>query len=542
MKKYVVLGGILLSLIFALPAWADETVTSSPPLDPEAVTPSTTPDSIPTSTLEIVTTTPDIILSSTTTPDIIPTTTPEISTTTDTTSTSTPTTTPIIDSGSSGNASQQNSFTTDQINQTANRIINYLQSQQSIDGKINDGSATDWAIMSFAVTNQYANDIQKDGVSLLKYEENYKLNDDPVNLNICATYPRHILAFLAAGIDKNNSAFTDLRNNILTTCYKDHLYGEPGINDDIFALFALIPTGSKIDDEIITDIINTIKTNQDSDGAFTYPWGAGADLTGATINALKYVQNNGAIIDQQILINAKQYLKTNQLADGGWGYGTGDVLTTSWVMMGINALGESQSDWTNSANKNPWNILIDNNKTDGSYESAWVPGTTDWFALQNAVPALLGKTWPIILEAKPQVFNYSGGSGCNNCQPIVEIIIPTSTPTTTIEITTSTTEITTTTLETIVVPTSTIVIAVDTSTTTTAPTQTISTIKKVLPKKIIKKTPRIIERNNVVTSTLPTNTPTEEIKKSNFAQVISSSKNSLIYLGHQLLKLLRNVL
>ncbi len=551
MKKYVIFGGILLSLVFALPTFATEEAptdtTSTPPTDEvvQTTTPTTTPDITPTTTPDI-TPTSTLETTPTTTPEISPTTTLEISTTTpDSTPTTTPetisTSTPSINSGStseSNNTPPPVIFTSSQINETVRRINNYLRSQQSPDGKIQDGTATDWAIMSFGAVGQYANEIKNGDKSLLNYEENYELND-PKTINICAGYPRHILAFLAAGIDTNHSAITNLRNNILSQCYQNNTYGEFGINDDVFALFALLSTGSTINDQIIIDIINAIKADQTNDGAFTFAGWAGADMTGAAINALKYAEYKGANIDPQILARAKQYLKNNQLADGGWGYGSSDVLTTSWAMMGINALHENQNDRINSGQKNPWNILIDSNKIDGSYESAWVPGTTDWFAIQNAVPALLGKTWPIILDAKVQTFNYVGG--CGNCQPVIEIITTTSTPTSTLPMATTTIEIATTSIELITVPTTTIE---TTSTTEITPTSTEknTSIKKIATKKANKTFQKNIDQKGQNDNSLINSNTTAEDKKNNFTTILSSSKNSIINFGHRLLKLLRNML
>jgi len=108
---------------------------------------------------------------------------------------------------------------------------------------------------------------------------------------------------------------------------------------------------------------------------------AGDDITGASINALKYAKDKGVVIDELILTNAKNYLKTTQQTDGGWGYGSSDVMTTSWVLMGINSMGEEQSDWFTSEGKNPWYPMTEKLNEEGYYESAWVEGSADWFAL-----------------------------------------------------------------------------------------------------------------------------------------------------------------
>lgn len=298
------------------------------------------------------------------------------------------------------------------IAEKAQAILNFLQSQQTEDGKIIDGGITDWAIISFAANNQYAEEIKKGGKSLLEFAQNYNFTDAS-ELNLCASYPRHLLALLSAGIATSESAIQSLNNKIKSAeCYKDNQYGQNGINDDVFALIALFSADTPVSEPIITDIISTITKDQTAEGAFTWAGFASPDITGASLNALRYAQNKGAILDQNIFTKAKAYLKTQQLNDGGWGFGQADALTTSWAMMGINALGEGQIEWTNSAAKNPWTVLTAQLNDQGYYEPSWAPGTIDWFGTKHAVPALLGKTWPLILAPKPSppAINNSIGS------------------------------------------------------------------------------------------------------------------------------------
>jgi len=343
----------------------------------------------------------------------------------------------------------------EEIKAAAEKILAYLNSQQDETGKISDGTVTDWIIMSFGANGKYADEIKNNGASLLDYEKKYNL-DDSSDMNSCASYPRHILALLSAGVAKNDLAIQGLKNKIDTICYKNNLYGQTGINDDIFGLLGLLAIDTPINEPIITDLINTIKADQTANGAFTFNGWAGADMTGAALNALKSAENKGATIEQNIYSKAKQYLKDNQLTDGGWGYSTvSDILTTSWALMGINALGEGQNEWFTSSGTNPWYPLVNQLNTAGFYESA---NSVDWFGMKHAVPALLNKSWPIILPVKVQ--NFSSGSNLSYLNTLPPIELPTTTiqttsttPTTTLEIATTTLEITTTTLET---PTTTI--------------------------------------------------------------------------------------
>ncbi|MBI5222730.1 MAG: terpene cyclase/mutase family protein [Candidatus Magasanikbacteria bacterium] len=339
------------------------------------------------------------------------------------------------------------------INTAVDKILAYLKSQQDATGKIIDGGITDWAIMAFASAGIYSEEVKNNGQSLLDYALSYNFTDSS-DLNLCAAYPRHILALLAGGMDKTNAKITEIKNKINSQCINGAAYGQNGINDDIFGLFALLATDEDITTTSIQNIIIAIKADQTADGAFTWAGWPGADITGGAINALKYAETKGASIEQQIYSNAKTYLKNAQLPDGGWGYGVSDALTTGWAVMGLDALGETGADWFTSSSTTPWHVLVNQLNDIGYYESAWVPGTVDWFAAKHAVPALLGKSWPVILPPKqntePNEQNTSATGASNNSQntetatsTAPSIAAPTSTIELVIEAPTSTTATTT---------------------------------------------------------------------------------------------------
>ncbi|MFH1291642.1 MAG: prenyltransferase/squalene oxidase repeat-containing protein [bacterium] len=373
--------------------------------NPESAT-TTLETSINTSTALSVTTTID--LQTLTTPTA--TSTPSTASTESSTSTE-PVTESLASYGVGGSQEDSSADTTPtttpetisnaEIQSAVDKIIKYMESQQTDDGKIIDGGITDWALMSFVADGKNPAEIASSpsaphndsDKTLLGAIISYDFTD-PNDLNLCATYPRHVLALYTAGVETSSSSIQNLLTKIRTECYVDNDYGQSGINDDVFALMALLIENQTTDQEIIQGIIKDIKADQTNDGAFTWDGWPGADITGAVINTLNYAKSKGLIIDQTIFDNAKTYLKSQQLDDGGWGWGSSDVLTTGWVMMGINSLSETQSDWF-KGEKNPWHVLVDNLNNDGYYESAWVPGTADWFAVKHAIPALLGQSWPI---------------------------------------------------------------------------------------------------------------------------------------------------
>ncbi len=459
--SFLVTGGLLVAIGTV---HADEITTSTDSIISEPQIPTTTIDiptstpEAPTSTIDIPTTTPEMPTSTTdiptTTPETptstptVPTSTPEIPTSTPETPTptSTPTSTPETGDTTSGDHTPPPTPILDsEIQSAVQKILDFLQSKQNGNGKILDIGTSDWAAMTFGANGIYSNEIQTSTTSLLYYLYNTNITDE---LNLCAAYPRHVLGLLSAGVSTNDTKITELKTQIKSQCDKNNGFGpDSEINDDIFGLVALTALGESVNNNFIQNTITSILSNQQPDGSFTsYGW-AGADITGAAMSALQYAKNNGANIDGNTLTRAKNYLKSTQLADGGWGWGVSDALNTSWALMGINALGETQADWFNSNGKNPWHVLLENLNNQGHYTSVWSADGIDWFGTKHSVPALLGKSWPIILAPKTPTNNTIGtGDASLQIATTTPIATTTTVVSTTIEMTTTstiTTELTT---------------------------------------------------------------------------------------------------
>lgn len=315
------------------------------------------------------------------------------------------------------------------ISATIEKVLAYIRSQQKNTGMIVDGATTDWLIMTFGAQGMYADDIALSQTSLLDFALEYNFTSQ-TELNVCAGYSRHVLALLAAGVPTDHEKVIETMGKVKSgECVSGGTYGESGINDDIFALFSLLATGEPASDSLVNMLVTSIKKDQTSNGAFTWDGWEGPDVTGAAINALKYATKKGIAVDSAVFTKAKEYLKHEQLADGGWGFGSSDVLTTSWAIMGINALSESQADWVHTGGKNPWHVLTSNLSPQGYYTSPFTGSKPDWFALKHAIPALEGASWPIILS--PHTSNGSSDNGCSSCSIADETTPTTTTPTST---------------------------------------------------------------------------------------------------------------
>ncbi len=469
--------------------------TSTDPIDTDDTT--TTIDTN-TSTLEITTTTPNET----------PTTT--ITSTTDTNINNT-TTLPNNTGGTNTSAQevQKSLISSVTIQDTINKILNFFRSNQSTNGLILDGGTSGWVAMSFSANNIYSDTIKNSETDLASALKQYNFSDT-ADLNLCAAYPRQILALDALGDSRTTASTKILVQKIKEQCFANGIYGQNGINDDVFGLIALLAHDEPANSTQIKTIISSIESDQTSDGAFTWAGYAGADITGAAINSLIYARNRGATIKESAIIKAKNYLKSTQLTDGGWNSGWGEeseILTTSWAVMGIDALGEGQAEWFKDA-KNPWYVLTEKIAGKEYYESAWAPGP-DWFAMKHAVPALAGKSWPTTITQR--IFSETPPTNSTGNSTNPEVISPTTTlviSTTTVEtfLTTSTTS-----TPNLIIATSTIIITNET-TTNTIPSLTTTTIDKIQKTKQLMKTKKNLLPKNIagekITSSTTTASPT----------------------------------
>src|SRR3989338_1136411 len=100
-----------------------------------------------------------------------------------------------------------------------------------------------------------------------------------------------ILALAAAGKDPRTFGSSDLISK-LKSFYDGTQLGEIGIlNDDIFGLLALIASGEKSDETIVTSVKNFILSKQNADGGFSFAVEGGSDTntTSAAVMALRSV-------------------------------------------------------------------------------------------------------------------------------------------------------------------------------------------------------------------------------------------------------------
>lgn len=211
-----------------------------------------------------------------------------------------------------------------------------------------------------------------------------------------------ILALTAAKKDPRTFGEVDLIVK-LKSFYDGTQLGEAGIlNDDIFGLLALVASGEKTSEALVSGIKTFVLSKQNADGGFSFAVGGTSDTntTAASIMALRAA---GVPALDKALVDAGAYLKLAQNDDGGFPYdpksswGTAsDASSDAWVMMAVKALGEDASRWVHGG-KTPVMHMESLKQENGSYfyqagggEDSFTPVTTSY-----ALLALSGKTLPV---------------------------------------------------------------------------------------------------------------------------------------------------
>lgn len=222
-------------------------------------------------------------------------------------------------------------------------------------------------------------------------------------------YQAPILAMVAAGKNPTTYPAFDFVAK-LKTFWDGTQLGDAGtVNDDIFGALALLSAGVSKSDAVLSGLKSYIVARQNNDGGFPFAV-AGTSDTNTTAAAIMSLLKLDVSKTDQVIVKAISYLKSAQNDDGGFPYdpqsqwGTdSDASSDAWVVMTINALGESASDWTKNGKTPVDHLLSLQDATSGYF--AWQSGfAEDSFSpvtAAYAVIALSGKSFPVAVYTAP---------------------------------------------------------------------------------------------------------------------------------------------
>jgi len=279
--------------------------------------------------------------------------------------------------------------------------LNWLRSQQQADGSIGSFAVSSWAVMAIASSWEDPNGWRNSGSSIVEY-----LRTNVALLSSCSDYSRFLLSIVAARIDPQ----TITRDGVdivtrLESFYDGTQFGDRNLtNDDYWAVMALVSAGVHTSDPKIENTLSFIKTNQNAtDHGWSWAVGQGSDVDNTAAATMALI-SGGEPVSSTSVAAGLSYLKTRQTDTGGfgsWGLGT-SAETDSWAIQAIVAAGldPTSGDWTQNG-KTPVDDLLSFQDSGGGFKDP--TGSPSAWTTSYAIPALLGKPYPIVRGTRPNV-------------------------------------------------------------------------------------------------------------------------------------------
>ena len=300
------------------------------------------------------------------------------------------------------------------VDEAIESALAYILSCQNPDGGFGHmpgGSSsnifTAEAAMALAQTGNLSSAV-KGGKTLLDYLTAHPPGEDN---NYAAYLGRYVMGILAAGGDPGNVEGVDYVQKLKEA-------SKNGLQSNYFAdalvVMGLAATGQGESQEA-RDYVSWVKAAQ-SGGAWF-----GVDATGLMVNALIAI---GEPVESSTIQNAVGFLRRVQNSDGGFPADAGAVSNSDseeYVIMALNAMGDSMSDWSKNGNT-PITHLLSCQQPGGVIW--WKPdtaGANAYFMTQTAygVICLEGGYLPVVSQAGG--INLSGNSSSSSANVKTEI-------------------------------------------------------------------------------------------------------------------------
>jgi hypothetical protein len=244
------------------------------------------------------------------------------------------------------------------------------------------------------------------------------------------TFERELMVANAAGASPRDFGGVDLAGELLSRAHPDGSFphvpgGQPGVNDTIFAIFALVPIEEAAARGPIQRAADWVEAAQLGDGGWA--WGAGStrdevDMTGAAIQALVAAERAGSVAVQR----GMEYLRAAQNPDGGFpefpGNPESNAASTAWAVQAIWAAGENPEDWrtgSGEATEEPLDYLESLQAPDGHIRWKRSQDLNGVWMTAYVAPAFAGQAWPIPVAPRaepPQATAQQSGQGGEGAQ------------------------------------------------------------------------------------------------------------------------------
>jgi hypothetical protein len=149
--------------------------------------------------------------------------------------------------------------------------------------------------------------------------------------------------------------------------------------------------------EIPQGAFETLLGLQKDDGGWEYSSGLGTSPDSTSL-ALQALLASGYSEEDQEVINALEYLHSTQFDDGGWG----DSSTTSFVIMALNALGQTSDMWVSDTGKEPVSNLFNYQKANGAFVYSWEFSDDNIMSTASSLLAIFGSDYLLQANEIPE--------------------------------------------------------------------------------------------------------------------------------------------
>jgi hypothetical protein len=296
--------------------------------------------------------------------------------------------------------------------------IRFLQEAQNLDGGFG-GSAgarsgsmfTAWVALALAAAGINPRDQARPGGTdafdyLVSHYKQGIAESDCAPIACTTVFERELMVVNAGGASPRDFGGVDLVDELLARALPDGSFphvpgGQPGVNDTIFAIFALAPIAEAAAQAPIQHAADWIESAQQEGGGWA--WKAGqapdeVDMTGAAIQALVAAgRPTGEAVQRGLA-----YLRHAENPDGGFpmfpGEPESNSASTCWAVQAIWAAGQNPETWLTGsrlATEEPLDFLESLQAADGHIR--WKRGDDlngVWMTAYCA-PAFAGQAWPI---------------------------------------------------------------------------------------------------------------------------------------------------
>jgi len=301
-------------------------------------------------------------------------------------------------------------------NQAAlDRSVRFLQDVQNLDGGFG-GSAgaasgpmfSAWVALALAAAGVNPQDQKRPGGTdvftyLATHYDQAVAESDCAPVVCTTTLERELMVVNASGTSPHDFGGVDLARQLLDRADADGAFphvpgGRPGVNDTIFAIFALALVEEPEAQTAVQRAATWVEGVQHENGGWA--WGLTStrdevDMTGAALQAL-FAAGRGR---NEVVEDGLRYLRAAQSDDGGLpefpGNPEANVASTAWAVQGVWAVGENPESWRAKTGIDPLTYLESMQEADGHIRWKRSQDMNGIWMTAYTLPAFAGRPWPI---------------------------------------------------------------------------------------------------------------------------------------------------